>query len=1653
MRRYFVIVLIMSIANVLSGFGATPSKPDFAYPQTVSNNALKNLNTAIKKSDGPAIVRATLNYGLAQTEINPESIDEFKAKIQEIKQKVTQPLTLAMLDFVAADATNSDSLALATLNTYTDILRNASVNDWLTTIDADPQFTPTLYDFAIQAFSCLINNDSIRSEAIKFNVNNPYPRFILETVGVDNYESALGLYNKFKGLAVEAYALSELANRAHTLEQRSEAYKLCCESKSSLDNVLASAKSYLTRPDVKISCRNVVKLNDKLKINIKATCINDVILSITTNDSIAKPVREFNLHFPGEGVFAGDTIIEALLPDYGEYLIKMAYEGYTPNEWDKLKFTVTDFLLTQQQSKDKNAVFALDAVSGKQQSDVEIFCDKYITGRRGKDIYSPRLYNNKQHYNDYESIKSMNCYTDRAIYRHGDTVRYASTLFKISENDRQLDANSRVIVNLYNANHELIDNDIHTSDSFGRISGEFTIPNEGLNGHYFIEVTGYGSHYFLVSEYKAPTFEVEMTANRISPSVVELKGKAIGYNGFPIINGQVTIEIAKLPEWVWFRNYRNSQKTIIASDTISTQSDGTFATRIPVPQGANLVASCIATSPTGETHDASCFLPEYPFFINADIPTYVIAGNAPHISVIDNNGEPTNRHFRVELKSLTQDNMIEPDCNWSNIPSGAYTARITADDAKDYTSATFYVYRTTDAMPPTETALFLPKRTIYSGEKLLLGTSYDDSHILFTLWTPDSIVEQRWLTPDKGNFFLDINLPECMNEATVTLLTLRNYEFTTAQIDVTRKNIPSSLNISIESFRNNITPGDAETWTIKVSDNLGNPVEAAMILNLYSKALDALQPYSLNFNPPNPYFYYRNLHFNYPWISIDALQSYQRHTEPITLEFLDASFELYGQEWPHPYYMSYNHYGVMPRMLASKSMANDMVEAQGIVTESTTEETADGGISENNQSDNDVRMPEIPVAYWAPILSTDADGQTQIQFTAPNATTTWALKALAYNSALLSGLYSNEIISSKPIMVQPNLPGFLRMGDKIQLRASVINNTDSASEISATYEIFEPTTQEIFSKKEFQISLDAMASEVIAIDCTAPSTGLLGVRVKASSGSFTDGEQTILPILPNEISVITARSIYLDADSTQIEIDVPKGGAVTFTANAVWQCVAALPGLQQSESKSAFAAVNSLFSAATARGLMRKHPEIAMALHDWKDNDSILISRLSKNEDLKIALLNSTPFVNAARSETEQRAGLYLLFDKSQTERTISEAAYNLAKLVKNGGLAWTGSSTEPSFWVTLKVISTLAKLKRLGYLPDNDRLNRLIENAVKYLDTEVARQYNKDKNALFTEYVLMRSQFSNIRQSSPAKRAASATVQYLVGNWRDESLVGIAKAAIILYENGYQTTARTLIESLRQHEVWKYTEISPYYLEAFYKVTPSAPEVDMLRSAYISRLQSMDWGNHADASDLIATILDCGTPWLVPAANELSVKVNGEDYDCNTDNFMGEFRLNLPDGGKLEIHKGEYPAWGGVFSQSGDSIQGIDAFETDKLKITREIEGEMKVGAAITLKLTINAAQDLDYVIVRQPRCAAFEPKDQLPSTLWLGYLRAYREPCTSETNWYFNRLPKGEITITETFYITANGTFALAPAEIQSQYSPEFKAHSAGSEISISE
>ncbi len=1650
-RAIFGLLLI----SATTGFGALPAKPDFAFPKTVSTDAQARLKAAEKRNDGPETVRALIDYSLAQTAINPDRSEKMLALMADVEQRADRPVTKAMIQLLRAKLGLSDSLAADAVSRYRDELRATETRLWEGVVEADTRFFPTLYDFAIGA--CPNLPDSIINAAIAYNQNRPYPLIYLEQRRTYGFNDMRKLYQRFAAEPAGVYPMLGMAHAASSLDERREAFALLSAIPDP-DNEVKSAMSYLQRPDIHTNHNSIVARGKELEIKVEVTCLNKATIDVEMVKPTPKKLKSIALTFPGQGVWKADTTVTLTLNEYGEYRLTPRFESLKERHPSQGRVVVTDFLLSQQSfGKQQSPVLALDVINGAEQKGVSFTKNRnQITGTRGADVYSPSIYSGS-----YEPSQNRwffaNTLTDRAIYHPGDTVRFAATIMQARGTARSLASGQQAKITLRNANHEDIDSVRLTADDFGRVNGAFALPTEGLTGNFALRIGDYGYAPFTVADYKAPTFDVELKTERIDSTTVELHGSAIGYNGFPIADARVALSVAKLPDWVWYRTFRSMKSETVATDTVSADANGRFSAILTVPAGTNLAATASAASPTGEAHDADAFIPQYKYYIEGEIGRYTNALTPPVFKVRGAENKIVDRPLSVMLTTLGD--TIYPDPTWANVPSGAYNIIVNCEGARRAEFET-QVYRPTDKMPPTESGLFIPVSAVKPGDSLLVGTSFADSHIRMVKWTSDAILEEKWLTPDEGNFFVDITLPDSINDATLTFHTLRNYRFEERIVHISRPDVARRLNLKIESMRGNITPGETERWTIKVANNLGQAQKAAVMLLVYSRALDALKP--LNWSFYTPPIWGRNLNFADASSYSDG--TYNSMTPRLDSPFagISARFNLWGQTWPRIYENGLAEKAVFTsmKMAAGNIMVRgtstyDMGAADIAVEECKEEASCDSAAPELSEpavesigNQDAYRMPEVPVALWQPVLTTAADGSLEVTFTAPNANTTWGVRGLSYNKQLLSGLFDADIIASKPVMVQPQLPRFVRSGDRIELTAMVQNATDSTTSVNSMIEVFNPANDSIIDRREFCDSVAARSHTMISAYMTAPDRiSVIGIRVRATAGNFTDGEQTLIPVLPADMKITTGSPVFLPSDSTEVTLDIPRGGTLTFTANAAWECVAALPALSAPEGRSALTAVGALFSAATARGLMRQHPEIARALHSWESDDSVLVSRLMRNDDLKMSLLSSTPFVAAAQSESDRRAALMLLFNNKLTDKIISNAISALVKLQRKGGLTWVEGNDEPSEWITLRVLATLGDLKRLGYMPDDRRLSRLISQAVEYLDREVAQDFARNKKATFPAYVMLRSRFPDVRQSAPAQRAAAATVQDIVAHWRDLSLGSLAEAAIILNENGYPSTAAKLLESLRQHEAWAQMPLSPTLLNAFASIEPKCAEVEIIRNDYLRRKQSNDWGNSADVSALIAAILNSGQTWLVPSANSLHVKINGENAAIAPNNYLGEFRLDLPEGGKVEISKGAFPAWGGVFSAATDSISSIEAFGSDDLKISRSITGIIAPGEKITVKLTLEASQSIDYVTVTQPLCAGFQAKEQLPGRIWSGYSSAYREPLASQVNYYFNTLPKGKTQLTETFYVTANGTFILAPSRAQSQYAPEFQAHTAGS------
>ncbi len=1679
--KSFIIILSVIVSN-FSGLGAEPSKPDFAFPKTVSSNAEADLKSAIKAKNGPDIIDALIRYSLAQTAINPENNEKVVKKLEKTESQVKDSVTVAMIQLLRASVEHDFSLSFSVWENYGSLLRKVPVTEWKKVVVAEPQFFPTLYDFAAAEAS----GKDVADAMIEYYRERPLLRLYWylyrQQTEPDSFERMLADYDDIKTEPESAYLLARLTRDAYSFKRRKQVYPLLLQwlaahGSSPFRADVDKLKTKLCVPSMSIDAQSVIGLGQKLRVSVHVECLNACSVSVKQTKGIGDASFSRQLKFDGEGCFEADTVFELSLDNYGVYSLAPVFTGQSDRRSrDFIEVTVSDILLWQANYAQKSDTYALDVINGAPQKDVKFTLNRnMISAARGNDRFTPSIYKGYYEKPSDKTEYFANVLTDRGIYHPGDSVRFVGVVMAVDSKCTVTAAGREVNAVLYNANYQAVDTLRLRSDDYGRVTGAFSLPAEGLTGNFSISIDHIGSAYFTVTDYKAPTFEVKTECNRLSDTSVNVTGTAIGYNGFPIADASVILEARTLPRWVWWRDFRNVGGKTVATDTVRTDSEGKFTAILDIPPDASLSVTATVASPTGETQQDEAFVPAMPYYISAHIPRFFIPGKAPQIQVLNSSGEEERIPLVIRLTSLSDSTVvITPDATWENVPSGAYRVWIRTEEpafASPYELESFFVYRPTDKMPPAEMSLFVPVTRINSGERLLVGTSYSDSHILKTLWDGDNIISQEWLSPEIGNMMLDVLLPDSVESATLSLATLRNYQTEVVNVRVEREDIRRSLKLKFSSFRDRMIPGEKERWTISVTDNLGVAAPAAVMLDVYSKALDAIAPFDWNFYVRHPRGYSWNMHYANAYTR--SASAYKNYDIGNILTITSPTFNLYGRRWTTGAFYSVTNGGITGvssrMMMKSAATVEDCCEA---VEEEVAFASADTGaglsgavLSESDVVSNeigvegdasvvslieDLRMPEVPVALWAPVLTTLPDGSLQVEFEAPNANTTWKLMCQAYDMSLLKGYHTAEIIAAKPVMVQPNVPRFLRVGDRTDLRAMVMNATDSVAVVNSFIEIFDPVTTEVIDRSEFTDTVDAGKSAMIAMPLVAPDRSMLGVRVKATSGNFTDGEQSVIAILPAVITARSATPLFFAADSVDVMVNAPKGSVVQLTTNAAWECVTALPGLAASESKSAFASTSALFSAVVGRGLVRTYPQIASALKRWETSDSVLISRLNKNEDLRIALLSSTPWAAAAQSDSERMGRLLLLLDGKESQKVIDNAVNNLAKLVRKGGIAWTLDSEEPSQWVTEQFLTVIGQLRRLGFQPSSAKLQRIVSEAVKYLDDEVARDYAKYKGE-YPDYTELRPLFPEIAQSAPANRAQAATVQYLIAHWRDLGFTAQAQAALILNANGYQKTARTIIESLRQYEAWRQTGLNAELLYAFAAVEPKCAEVDEIRQFFIERKQAMEWGEGLATSNLIASILSSGTDWLVPAGNEMSIRVNGEEVNPGVESVMGSFRLDLPEGGTVELHKGQFPAWGGIFTCLTDTVTEIPAFESEKLTVSRRIEGNPAIGSRIKVIIEINATQPVDYVVVKSPRPAGLSVVNQLPGRMWLPGSSVYREPCATETNWFFSRLGKGKTVITEEFFVTSEGTFLFAPAEAQSQYAPEFHSRTSGNQINL--
>ncbi|MCM1520692.1 MAG: hypothetical protein NC098_07900 [Lachnoclostridium sp.] len=1305
--------------------------------------------------------------------------------------------------------------------------------------------------------------------------------------------------------------------------------------------------------------------------------------------------------------------------------------------------------------------------------------------------------------------------TSLPLYHPGDSIEWAAIIYNTCGNDRQLAADTTVKVFLHDPNGLMVDTVSCTTDKWGRISGRFAAPENRLTGTYLLRITNEFYH-FTISDYKQPTFAVEMPSPLTGvPAAgdVTIRGNVKTYSGVAVAGATVKIQLGVSAPYPFYRFRREPDIMFYSADGV-TNKDGNFEIVVtkdiiessPCPDGF-FTAKVDVTSTAGESHEASTYFTmksRYNIEVSSSVENYENEKIRINARIVDADGEMVDAPICYTVIRDSADicsGILPADgvISTKRIPSGKAVVKLscTTLEGIDAYELPITVYRMSDKKSPVPDAfIWSPIRNninVGADRKMdWIFASNCRSRLLVIILGKDHLLLKKWIDVKEGMNRFTYRIPDGVDAANMSVTGYGNYNVCNQSYKITVTD--NSLKIKAESFRDKITPGASETWSFSVVNGDGSKAEAAVITDMYNIALDAIATFDWgNFYQSSMPQVNSRLTYNG---TVQASSSWHDESRSDCQSILLPDFNTYGNALYHdnqPIVM----YKAMQR--AAPSAGNVMYES--IVEEAVTDMAADAGVTTESEEDDAVetapefayRDSEVALAFFRPMLNTDAEGHLSLTFDVPNANTTWRFLVRAFTDELQMAEFDADVLASKPVMVQPNLPRFVRLGDDAEIKATVFNNTDSASTVTTVVEIFNPSTGEIIDRKETIDNVEANSSTVVSSRLAViEEMPLIGYRIKSSTATYADGEQSLINVLESTTPVIESTPFYLAPEQQNYAMKLPDSGkdvrlTLQFCENPAWQVVTALPGLMAAKASTANEAAAAIFSAAVADGLLRDNPAIASALREWTSSDksdSTLVSMLERNSDLKIALLNATPWMMDARSDTERMARLSLLFDDKMIASTYADNIATLSRLERGeGGWAWIGQLNEPSRWSTINVLLMMGRLKKLGYLPDSDKLNELIIKAVGYIDRVTAEDYRKYPKSDYQLYAFMRSMFTDVALSDDAKAVTQAAVEASLRGWKKQDIFGKAIDALILSRYGNPKEARKVLVSLREYAdvsavkgmwwpslddmtLWSMGKLgtTAMVLEAFAEVEPGCKDIDLIRQWIILQKEATDWGSSVTTTEVVNAVLSTSKRWLKPAEG-VEVRVGGKSVvPSNVENVTGYFRVNLDamGGDSLSISRhSDSPAFGAVFSKFTAGMADVKDHSIEDLSISRRLlkyDGtevteprDLATGDRLRVELRIISGRDMDYVAVTDDRAACLEPVEQLPTPLYSEGICFYRENRDATTRLFISHLPKGSYLITYDVWVNNAGVFTCGTATIQSQYAPRLTAHSAGDILTV--
>jgi|GEM_PF-3172389 len=1049
---------------------------------------------------------------------------------------------------------------------------------------------------------------------------------------------------------------------------------------------------------------------------------------------------------------------------------------------------------------------------------------------------------------------SASLFTDRSIYRPSQTVHVGGFVYREQGDTVNVAENENLNVIMKDGSKVLQKISVKT-DSFGGYSADFTLPVSLTGNNVVLIVDNVGKKTkrlvvkkVTVEEYKLPEFRVEIDSVKEhytwGDSIV-FSGKAVTFSGMPVVNAKVRAT---------FDDYNQT-------DTLWTDEAGCFALKFKLPEQKERIYyryiqndytfSAVVTSESGETESGKMRIriSNLPVNISVSFPDVVLNDASEELKFCACNSMGINQDIQVKynvykakkkdrvqvkygealLSGTFQSNIGFQPMDIYNLESGRYTIEAICYDTIKVEKQ-FILFSLDDERPVEDSELWAYAPQYFDADNsvdIQVGTSFRDAWIFADVHSASKLVESRIVKCDNSNENITFKyLPEYGDGIVVNFVVVKNGKSYDAKVRIRVPKPDRKLNLKWHTFRDRLVPGQKETWKLSVSKPDGTPAEAQVVATMYDGALDMLRPHSL-------YFEYSN-DWNLPY----GLWHYYKgdYTMWIIRDFKikgSCYVKEYGYDipmWRCPFSNP-----VVSDVLCVVDNSSDEVEYESIPVKANaalkmktrmaySAEGVTEDVTNNASSTVAPRTNLSETAFFYPALQTDKDGIATISFTLPEGLTTWKFKALAHTRQLDYGKINSDVVAQKTIMIKPQMPRFLRKGDKAQITAMLYNKNGKSVGGTAFITIFDPLTEAVVVSKKQAVSLKANGSSAVTFAFDAPvEDKIYACKMIVETSLGSDGEQQYLPVLPDETLLTESLPfMWKDKGTHEESLDSLFSGrksvngkyamTVQYSANPVWYAVQALPSLTNADSHTSFGAMLGYYSSSLARHIANSNPKIKSVVDVWKQDKTgkSLVSALKMNADLKEIPLEESLWEDAANSETVRKQQISELFDENKTGLSL-ERAIDKLKTFQNpdGGFAWCNGFKSSSYFVTSQILESFAHLLQLRTSEKITPVEKeIISKALAYMDKEIADELKqKDCSAeMMLQYYHARTMLS---KHVGCDREASALIKKIEGRFGDYlkdprllSMYGRAVLSSALIRNNRKKDAEDLCVSILENTV-----------------------------------------------------------------------------------------------------------------------------------------------------------------------------------------------------------------------------------------------------------